>query len=124
MSENEITKIKTMFCVVNPGQERDLIGVLTEHGAFGFYEFRVEGIAKPDVLSLLGLTDNKRILIVCLARAEDVGAIRAALEERVYTKPGSGIAFVVGVDGFIGARTLYRLARDAENNDNSLKEKK
>jgi hypothetical protein len=112
MNEMEITKLKMLFCVVNPGQERELIGTLADMGAFGFYEFRAEGVAKSDILNLLSLADNKRILIVCLARVEDMNNIRANLEKEVYTKPGNGLAFVTNVDGFIGARTLYRLARE------------
>ncbi|GHV01392.1 hypothetical protein FACS1894211_11030 [Clostridia bacterium] len=112
MDDTKITKLKTLVCVVNPGKERDLVAVLTDYGAFGFYEFRAEGMVSSEILSLLGLADNKRIMFVCLARAEDMANIRAVLEREIYAKPGDGVAFVVNVDGFIGARTLYRLARE------------
>ena len=109
--EQDITKLKILICIVGPGHERELVETLTVAGAFGFYEFRAEGMISSELLDLLGLADNKRILTVCLARIEDMPAVCAALDEKVYAKPGAGVAFVVNVDGFIGARTLLRIAR-------------
>ena len=117
MDKTDITKLKALLCVVNPGSEHELVETLAACGAFAFYEFRAEGMVSSELLSLLGLADNKRMLTVCLARVEDIPGIRAALNERIYQKVGDGLTFVLGVDAFIGARTLYRLAKElkAEN---------
>jgi hypothetical protein len=108
MNNAEINKLKALLCVTNPDDERELVGVLTEAGARGFCEFGALGVASSELLGLLGLADSTRIVVLCLIREEDCAAARDALAKRVYTKPGKGITIVLRVDGFIGARALFK----------------
>ena len=113
----EVNKIKLMLCIAPTVEEHDLIEVLTRNGARGCVEFSAKGMASSEILNLLGLSDDVRALVLCCVREEDVPAVKDALMREIFTGHGHGIALVLRVDGFMGAKSLFRFSGDLEDEE-------
>ena len=69
------------------------------------------GTASSETLSLLGLTDSEKSVIISVIKEERAQAILSALEEKFSTiKNGKGIAYTVPMTGTIGVAIYQFLA--------------
>ena len=69
------------------------------------------GTASTETLSLLGLSDSEKSVIISVIKEENAQAILRALEEKFNTiKNGKGIAYTVPMTGTIGVAIYQFLA--------------
>ena len=69
------------------------------------------GTANTETLSILGLTDTEKTVIISVVREEMADAALKGLEEKFHTiKNGKGIAYTVPVSSTIGVAIYQFLA--------------
>ena len=107
MLELEITKLKTLVCMVVPELEAQLLGILHDNHAMCFSSLSANGISRSQVKTMLGLADNPRNVVIAWVREQEVAALMDALREHIYNKPGNGVALTTRIDAFIGAKTTF-----------------
>ena len=70
-----------------------------------------EGTARADVLDMVGLSDNKNVIIFSIVREDRTKEILAALEKKFKTiRSGKGVAFSVSLSSMIGVSVYSFLA--------------
>lgn len=70
-----------------------------------------EGTARAEVLDMVGLADNKNVIIFSIVREDRTKEILTALEEKFKTiRSGKGVAFSVSLSSMIGVSVYSFLA--------------
>jgi len=102
-SKNKIEKLKVL-CVIAP----------RTHGAFytkAFSELDVSccfevygrGMATKEIIDILGISDNKKTLVVALIKESDLEKVKNMIRNRFNVSNSSrGIAFTIPVDSMAG----------------------
>lgn len=70
-----------------------------------------EGTARAEVLDMVGLSDNKNVIIFSIVREDRTKEILAALKKKFKTiRSGKGVAFSVSLSSMIGVSVYSFLA--------------
>ncbi|MDR0856609.1 MAG: hypothetical protein LBM78_04295 [Clostridiales bacterium] len=101
-------KFKLLLCTADAEREERLVELLGDCQCRPITILPARGGAGSDVLGLLGLEDNRRILVTSFVREEDAAAVAATLREKLYNRMGVGLAVVVDILGYLGAKTAYQ----------------
>ena len=73
--------------------------------------FAASGTAKTEMISLLGLSDNEKSVIISVIRSDKADAVLRGLEEKFKTiKNGKGIAYTIPMTDTIGVAIYQFLA--------------
>lgn len=101
-------KIKLLFTIVNRQKTDFFVDVLQEYEVNMQLVLSAQGTAKDHVMTLLGLTDSDKSVIISVIRQDKIKDALATLEEKFNTvKGGKGIAYTVPIKSAIGV-AIYR----------------
>ncbi len=104
-------KLKLLFTVVNRKKAEFYADFLQSFEVNMQLTLAAKGTASTETLSLLGLTDSEKSVIISVIKEEKVPAALKALEEKFRTiKNGKGIAYTVPMSGTIGVAIYQFLA--------------
>lgn len=99
MSESNQT-IKTLFIIIDRGKAEKITDILKEHDVNLQIVCLGEGTAPPNLRSLLGLEQEKDV-IISLVPSEKVSELMSDIKIRTkYDKAGKGIMFTLSLTGF------------------------
>ena len=101
-------KIKLLFTVVNRRKTEFFVDVLQNFEVNMQLVLSAQGTASDHIVSLLGLQDNDKSVIISVIRHDKIKDALAALEEKFHTvKGGKGIAYTIPIKSAIGV-AIYR----------------
>lgn len=101
-------KIKLLFTVVNRQKTEFFTDVLQNFEINMQLVLSAQGTANDHIMSLLGLTESDKSVIISVIRQDKIKDALAALEEKFNTvKGGKGIAYTVPIKSAIGV-AIYR----------------
>ena len=101
-------KIKLLFTVVNRQKTEFFVDFLQDFEVNMQMVLSAQGTANDHIISLLGLTENDKSVIISVIRQDKIKDALAALEEKFNTvKGGKGIAYTVPIKSTIGV-AIYR----------------
>ena len=101
-------KIKLLFTVVNREKTEFFVDFLQDFEINIQLVLSAQGTANDDIISLLGLTDSDKSVIISVIRQDKIKDALAALGEKFNTvKGGKGIAYTVPIKSAIGV-AIYR----------------
>lgn len=104
-------KLQLLFTVVNRKKAEFYADFLQSFEVNMQLTLAASGTASTETLSLLGLTDSEKSVIISVIKEEKAQAILSALEEKFSTiKNGKGIAYTVPMTGTIGVAIYQFLA--------------
>ena len=104
-------KLQLLFTVVNRKKAEFYADFLQSFEVNMQLTLAASGTASTETLSLLGLTDSEKSVIISVIKEERAQAILGALEEKFSTiKNGKGIAYTVPMTGTIGVAIYQFLA--------------
>ena len=120
---NEVTsdRLELMFTVVNRSKTEFYVDLIHTFDVNMQMVVLAEGTADAHMLSLLGLADNEKSVIISAVRGDKIEAISEALEDRfAKIKNGKGISFTIPMTSVIGTLIFGFLS----NNRLTVKENK
>ena len=101
-------KIKLIFTVINREKTEFFVDFLQQFEINVQLVLSARGTANDHIMSLLGLTDSDKSVIIGIIRQDRIKDAMAALEEKFNTvKGGKGIAYTVPIKSTIGV-AIYR----------------
>ena len=104
-------RLKLLFTVVNRQKTEFYADFLQSFEVNMQLTLAASGTASSETLSLLGLSESEKSVIISVINEEKAPAALRALEEKFNTiKNGKGIAYTVPMSGTIGARIYQFLA--------------
>lgn len=104
-------KLKLLFTVVNRKKAEFYADFLQSFEVNMQLTLAARGTASTEVLSLMGLSDSEKSVIISVIKEEKASAALKALEEKFRTiKNGKGIAYTVPMSGTIGVAIYQFLA--------------
>lgn len=107
VNESAIKKLKLLFTVVDRNKGEFYLDVLSQFEVNFQAVVHGMGTANSDILDMLGLNNNKAV-IISVIREDLTDTILGVLEEKFQTiRNGKGIAFAVPMSSVIGVN-LYR----------------
>ena len=73
------------------------------------------GTAPTELLDMLGISDNKKSVILSVVQEEKIKDILIAYEDRYFkTRNGKGVAFTIPIDSMIGVLVYKFLSNSVE----------
>ena len=104
-------KMQLLFTVVNRAKTEFFVDLLQGFEINLQMVLAASGTANDKVLSLLGLTDNEKSVIISAVRRDRAKDALATLDEKFHTVKGAkGIAFTVPMSSTIGVAIYQFLA--------------
>ncbi|MBQ3823733.1 MAG: hypothetical protein II808_00855 [Clostridia bacterium] len=114
-------KLKLLITVVNRVKSEYYADFLRHYGANMQLFVAAEGTAKTEMLDFLGLSDDRKSVIISVIRASKADATLKELQNKFDTvKNGKGIAFTVPMSSVIGVMA-YRFLADQRDDGRLLK---
>ena len=107
INESAIKKLKLLFTVVDRNKGEFYLDVLSQYEVNFQTLVNGTGIARSEILDMLGLNNTKAV-IISVIREDLTDTIMRVLEEKFDTiRNGKGIAFAVPLSSVIGVN-IYR----------------
>ncbi|MBR3715645.1 MAG: hypothetical protein IKM18_07050 [Clostridia bacterium] len=104
-------RLQLLFTIVNRKKAEFYADFLQSFEVNMQLTLAASGTASTETLSLLGLSDSEKSVIISVIKEENAQAILRALEEKFSTiKNGKGIAYTVPMTGTIGVAIYQFLA--------------
>ena len=100
-------KFKYFMAITTPKDGDAALSIISGQGARGIMVMAGKGSAKHEVLDMLGFENDKKQVVTGFISEENEAALLNALYDGVLKKKGAGIAFTVGVQGFVGLRSVF-----------------
>ena len=101
-------KLQLLFTVINRRKAEFYADFLQSFEVNMQLTLAATGTASTETLSLLGLSDSEKSVIISVIKEENATAALNALEEKFRTiKNGKGIAYTIPMTGTIGV-AIYR----------------
>jgi len=102
------TDFELIYVIVNFGMGSKVLQTAKKHGMTGGTVFLGRGTVKSHVLELLGITDERKEIVVMAADRKTADEVAEFLNEHFhFEKPHHGIAFTMPVCDIIGS-TVYK----------------
>ena len=102
------TALSMLFTIVDRGKGEHVAEMLSAEGVLIHEIMLGNGTAHKDLLSLLGLRDTAKDVVVSFVKSEVAGRAMAKLNFALEIDlPGKGIAFTVPIGSVGGTRTLH-----------------
>ena len=96
-------KLKLLITVVNRSKAEFYMDLLQSFEVNMQLAMAAQGTAKTEMLNMLGLVDNEKVVILSAIRADKATEALNALEEKFKTiKNGKGIAYTIPMTSTIG----------------------
>ena len=112
--------LRLLVTIVDWEQHEPALSILETAGITHNYLRYGSGTAKTDMLTMLGLGETRKAVILSVMNQQQLtGTFLQDLEARLEMgRPGGGIAFVLPIDGIGGRQTLeFFLQETAEKED-------
>lgn len=107
-SENKIEKLKILIIIVNRNQGQFFVNRFLENGLSAVFEVYGKGTAPKEIYELVGLSDSKKDLVLCLIKESDLEKYKCIIEERFsFSRTSKGIAFTIKVSSMAGV-VMYK----------------
>ena len=107
VNESAIKKLKLLFTVVDRNKGEFYLDVLSQYEVNFQTVINGIGTANSEMLNMLGLNNNKAV-VISVVREALVDTIMTVLEEKFRTiRNGKGVAFAVPLSSVIGVN-IYR----------------
>lgn len=104
-------KLKLLFTVVDRKKAEFYADFIQSFEVNMQLTLAARGTASVETLSMLGLSDSEKSVIISVVKEERAAALLSALEEKFRTiKNGKGIAYTVPMSGTIGVAIYQFLA--------------
>lgn len=99
--------ISLYIAIVNHGQDKKLIKIAHDNGLSGATVLQGQGTIRHGLLSLLGITETKKNILL-LAAASDLGdaAMKNISEQMHMEKPNHGIIFSIQMSQIFGSKQM------------------
>ena len=108
-------KMQILFTVVNRSKAEFFIDILQHYEINMQLVLSAQGTASDDILSLLGLADSDKSVIISFIRKDKIPEALAMLDNKFNTvKGGKGIAFTVPIKSTIGV-AIYQFLSNTAN---------
>ena len=108
-------KMQILFTVVNRSKAEFFIDILQNYEINMQLVLSAQGTASDDILSLLGLADSDKSVIISLIRKDKIPEALAMLDNKFNTvRGGKGIAFTVPMKSTIGV-AIYQFLSNTAN---------
>ena len=112
VNESAIKKLKLLFTVVDRTKGEFYLDVLSQYEVNFQTLVNATGTAKSEILDMLGLNNNKAV-IISVVREDLTDTILKVLEEKFRTiRNGKGIAFAVPMSSVIGVNMYQFLSNN------------
>ena len=112
VNENAIKKLKLLFTVVDRPKAEFYMDVLSQYEVNCQMAVPGMGIARSELLEMLGLNNQKAVLH-SVVREDRVDEVMKALEQKFATiRNGKGIAFAVPLSSVIGVNMYQFLSNN------------
>ena len=106
-NETAVKKLKILFTVVDRNKGEFYLDVLSQFDVNFQTVINGTGTAKSEILDMLGLNNNKAV-VISVIREDMTDTIMKVLEEKFRTiRNGKGVAFAVPMSSVIGVN-IYR----------------
>ena len=106
-NETAVKKLKILFTVVDRNKGEFYLDVLSQFEVNFQTVINGTGTAKSEILDMLGLNNNKAV-VISVIREDMTDTIMKVLEEKFRTiRNGKGVAFAVPMSSVIGVN-IYR----------------
>ena len=120
-SGTSIKKLKMLITVVDRSKSLYYLDLLEQFEINMQTVIYGKGTAGTEMMSLLGLQDNNKAIIISFVREDKIEEIKETLSDKFQKiKNGKGIAFVIPMKSIIGV-SIYQFL---SNNRNIKKEEK
>ena len=107
-SENKIEKLKILIIIVNRNQGQFFVNRFLENGLSAVFEVYGKGTAPKEIYELVGLSDSKKDLVLCLIKDSDLEKYKCIIYERfAFSRTSKGIAFTIKVSSMAGV-VMYK----------------
>ena len=107
VNESAIKKLKLLFTVVDRNKGEFYLDVLSQYDVNFQTVINGTGTAKSEILDMLGLNNNKAV-VISVIREDLTDTIMNVLDEKFNTiRNGKGVAFAVPLSSVIGVN-IYR----------------
>jgi hypothetical protein len=107
VNESAIKKLKLLFTVVDRNKGEFYLDVLSQYDVNFQTVINGTGTAKSEILDMLGLNNNKAV-VISVIREDLTDTIMNVLDEKFGTiRNGKGVAFAVPLSSVIGVN-IYR----------------
>ena len=107
VNESAIKKLKLLFTVVDRNKGEFYLDVLSQFEVNFQTVINGTGTAKSEILDMLGLNNNKAV-VISVIREDLTDTIMNVLDEKFNTiRNGKGVAFAVPLSSVIGVN-IYR----------------
>ena len=105
-------RLKLLITVVNRVKSEYYADLIQSYGVNVHYFISAEGTSKEQMLDLIGLSDDRKSVILGVVQGEKAPLLLKDLDKKFRTiKNGRGIAFTVPLTSVIGVNT-YRFLAD------------
>ena len=109
------TKLMLLFTIVNRQKTEFFVDMLYNFEINLQMVLSAHGTADDHIMSLLGLTDNEKSVIISVIKRDKVNDALALLDEKFRTvKGGKGIAYTVPITSTIGV-AIYQFLSNTAN---------
>lgn len=107
----DLKKLTLFVTIVNNGQSTPIIKLFENYGCSAQFIQSGEGTAGKQVMDILGITDNKKEVIMSIIKKETVPDIKKELEAYFQvSKRNRGIGFTIPLTSIIGVKVYQFLA--------------
>ena len=107
-SMNAPKKIKLLLTIVNRQKTEFFVDLLHSYEINMQMVLSAQGTANDDIMSLLGLTDSDKSVIISVIRQDKIKEVLSVLEDKFNTvRGGKGIACTIPIKSAIGV-AIYR----------------
>ncbi len=111
-----VKPLKWLFVIVNHYQGNYYIDKFKELGVSCAFLCYGKGTATDDLKHILGIGEDKKDIVMCLVRADDIGKYLDVCNERFkVSQAAKGIAFAVPVDSMISV-FAYKFVSNTRQN--------
>jgi len=112
----KLRELKVLFVIVGRGQADYYINQFEEIGVSATYVTYGQGTVRKDLQHILGLTNPKKDVLLCLVTKTKLDGCIDVLNERFkVSKEAKGVAFTVELDSMIGVLS-YKFFTDTKQN--------
>ena len=115
---SNVKKLKILVTVIDKSKTLFYVDLLEQYEVNFQMVISGKGTANSEMLSLLGISEQDKSVIISCVREDRVKEILETLNEKFHkVKNGKGIAYTIPMDSIIGV-SMYQLL----SNDKTLKE--
>lgn len=102
---SEINELSLLMLICKPKMEHDIKMRLGFCGGRVLLSLPAKGVSRKPILEILGVISVDMQVIFSVVRREDASSIMEKIgTEFELSKPGNGKAFLIDVDGYLGAK--------------------